>query len=169
MEEVRKLFAYVGVTAGATLLLMIASYVLARRKGRDTVGWFLAPFFFGVNVVVVVTAVAFCLPDTIGWRFIGLCGAFVTVMTPVVLALLPAVETAGLTRSCPSCRSIVPWKASSCKKCGSALEPVHADPTIKVKHPLRVCFLYESLIVLLALVVFGFIGYFCVPNQPRIH
>lgn len=168
MEEIRKLFTYVGVTAGATLLLMILSYVLAKRKGRDTVGWFLAPFFFGVNVLVVVTAVAFCFPDTIGWGFIGLSGAFVTVMTPVVLALLPAVETEGLTRSCPSCGRIVAWKASSCKKCGSALEPVHADPTRKVKHPLRVCFLYESLIVLLAAVIFGFIGYFCVPDQPGI-
>ncbi len=168
MEELKRLFSYVGVTAGVVVLLMVLSYVLARRKGRDTIGWFLAPFFFGINVLVVVTAVAFCLPDTIGWGFIGLSGAFVTVMTPVILALLPPVETVGLTRRCPDCAAIVSWKAASCKKCGRELELLQAEHGVKVKHPLRTCFLYESLLVLLMAIVFGFIGYFCVPDQPRI-
>ena len=37
----------------------------------------------------------------------------------------------------------------------------------QVRRPLRSCFLYLSLFILLMLIVFGLIGYYCVPDEPR--
>ena len=100
--------------------------------------------------------------DTVGWFLTGL---FFNLVGLLILLLLPSLETPGQTKRCPACQKMTGWKAGTCNACGATLEIQEKDPTLKIKHPLRSCFLYVSLGIFLLLIVFGFIGYYCVPNQ----
>lgn len=133
MEEITLYLLYLLGTLLIGVVFGIACWALARRKGRDTVGWLLTGLCFGPIALLVI-------------------------------ALLPAVETHGQTRRCGGCGAVVPWAAEGCPGCGAALARVEVDPDVRVRRPLRSCFLYVSLFILLLLIVLGFIGYYCTPN-----
>jgi hypothetical protein len=159
MGEVQSFFLKVGIAFAAAVVVSGLSFLIAGRRGRDTVGWFLngfSPSLVGFLVVV------FAFPGRLGWILAGIPLVLVSL---VVLLMLPGRETPGQTKRCPQCGRLAVWKATQCPACGAGLAlPGKAD--VKVKRPLRTFYLFLSLFILLLLIVFGFVGYFCVPNQP---
>jgi hypothetical protein len=160
MGEAQSFFLKVGIAFGAALILSGLNFWLAERKGRDTIGWFLNGFFPSlVGFLIVVLA----FPGRLGWI---LAGGVLAIAGLVALLLLPGRETPGQTKRCPQCGKLAAWKAVLCPACGTGLQVSGKEPAVKIKRPLRTFYLFFFLFVLLLLIVFGFIGYFCVPNQP---
>jgi len=125
---------------------------------------------FGVVVFFEVLVASLCYwqarrrgRDAVGWF---LTGFFFSVPAVGVLLALPPIETPGQTKRCEGCGKFVNWRTTACPACGRSLEVTSPDPAVKVKRPLRSCFLYVLLFLLLLLIVLGFIGYFCVPDHP---
>ena len=119
------------------------------------------------EMIIGIVAYAIALKkgrDTVGWF---LTGFFFSLPGVLVLVFLPSLETPGQTKRCTSCEKVVGWDAETCRACGASLKVPRRDPDLKVRRPLRSCFLYVALFVLLLLIVFGLIGYFCVPNQSE--
>lgn len=130
MGEAQVFFLRLAVGFVAALLLGVVCFLLARKKGRDTVGWFFNGFLPGLVGSLIV---AFALPGHPVW---AACGVLVDALMPgLVLGLKPLAPQ------------------------GPGGE--------RVRRPLRRFYLYLFLIVALLLIVFGFIGYYCVPDQPQ--
>jgi len=161
MGELAIFFLRLGIALLCAVLTGILSTLIARSKGRDMVGWFFNGFFPGIVGFLILV---FAFPGGIGWMLSGLLVASVGV---VLLAPFPSMETPGQTKTCKACGRIVRWKAATCPGCRAALEVSKPDKSIKVKRPLRAFYRYLFLFILLLLVVFGFIGYYCVPDQPQ--
>ena len=160
MEEIRLFLIRLGIAFLAAVLTGTASYGLARRKGRDTVGWFLLSFFpalFGFMTLLVT------FPERAAWY---LSGILATVLAPGILLALPGIETPGQTKRCTDCGRIIDWKAESCPWCGCFANVREPQEVVRVRRPLRSLFLFFFLFILLALIVFGLIGTFCVPESP---
>ena len=130
MGEVEGFFLRLGLGFAAAVLVGVACSLLARKKGRDTVGWFFNGFLPGL---VGCWMVVFAFPSHVLWV---VCGAVLALALPVVLLML------------------------------RSLGPPGAEAGRKVRRPLRRFYLYLFLVVVLLLIVFGFIGYYCVPDQP---
>ena len=135
MSGIEIFFLWAAIVVLFEILVAGLCCSLSGRRGRDTVGWFLAGFFFSVPALVV-------------------------------LLVLRPLETPGQTKRCEACGRLVRWKTMACPACGTSLEARLMDPAVKVRRPLRSCFVYVFLFFLLLLVVLGLIGYFCVPDQP---
>jgi len=130
MGEAQVFFLRLALGFVAALVLGAACFLLAGKKGRDTVGWFFNGFLPGVAGTVVM---AFALPGHLVW---AACGLLAALLVPgVLLGLAPLAPPAG----------------------GGG----------KVRRPLRRFYFYLFLFVALLLVVLGFIGYYCVPDQPE--
>jgi hypothetical protein len=161
MEEIERFLVRLGIAFLAAVLVGAASYGVARRKGRDTVGWFLAVFF---PALAGFLALLMAFPEK---TLVSLSGIVVTILAPVILLVLPSIETPGQTKRCGSCGKVLGWRVKACPGCGTpSIVPERRKGT-RIRRPLRSCFLYLALFILLALVAFGLIGYFCVPNEPR--
>ena len=161
MGEVQAFFLRLGIAFAGALFLAAFCTWIAGKKGRDRVGWFLnglLPALVGLLIVV------FAFPDRLLWI---LAGAVLGAVSPAAILLLPALETPGQTRRCGGCGELVSWKAVGCAGCGAPLEPRHRDRSVRVKRPLRTFYLILFFFLFLLLIVFGFIGYYCVPDQPR--
>jgi hypothetical protein len=161
MEEVQLFLIRLGIALLGAFLVGAACSGVARRKGRDTVGWYLTSFFpalFGFLLLLLA------FPEKVTW---WLSGILLTLLAPGILLALPGVETPGQTKPCGDCGKIIGWKLETCPWCGSASAVPEWQEGTRVRRPLRSCFLYLSLFTLLMLIVFGFIGYFCVPDEPR--
>lgn len=48
---------------------------------------------------------------------------FLIPLLVLVIAFLPALPKAGVTRFCKHCLSLVPWEATACAKCGRDIPP----------------------------------------------
>jgi len=161
---------YVGTGDITAVLLGIVCHNLAKRKGRDILGWFLVGFLSCFLGVLVSGFFALLIQKPWAGPFPAFgAGLLIGLLAILILVLLPAIETHGFTKRCPGCQEIVLWKDTGCRACGRKLPVQEIDPRIKVKRPLRSCLLYVSLVLLLLAIVFGLIGYFCVPDKPRIH
>ena len=161
MDEIQLFLTRLGVAFVGAVLIGAASCGVARRKGRDTVGWFLMTFFpalFGFLILLLA------FPDEKAWY---LSGILASVVAPGFLLALPSVETPGQTKRCADCGRIIGWKIETCPWCGSLTDIPEREEGTRVRRPLRSCFLYLSLFILLVLIVFGMIGYFCVPDEPQ--
>ena len=159
MEEIQLFLTRLGIAFAAALLLGAASCDVARRKGRDTVGWYLLTFFpAGLGFLILLLA----FPERTAWYLSGILAA---VAAPGFLLALPGVETPGQTKRCRHCGRIVGWKIEQCPWCGGLTDLPEWEEGTRIRRPLRSCFLYLSLFILLALIVFGMIGYFCVPDE----
>ena len=161
MEEISLFLTRLGIAFFAAILVGAASYGVARRKGRDTVGWYLTSFFpalFGFLLLLL------SFPDKVGWWMVG---TLLTLPAPGILLALPSVETPGQTKACGDCGKIIRWQAETCPWCGNRSSFPEWQEGTRIRRPLRSCFLYLSLFTLLMLIVFGMIGYFCVPNEPH--
>jgi hypothetical protein len=161
MEEIQLFLIRLGIAFVGALLIGAASYGVARRKGRDTVGWFLLVFF---PALIGFLILLLTFPEKAGWYVSGILA---TVAAPGILLALPGVETPGQTKRCGDCGRIMGWTTETCPWCGTSSDIPSLPPDVRVKRPLRSCFLYLSLFLLLLLIVFGLIGYFCVPDEPR--
>jgi hypothetical protein len=128
MEEINLFLLRLGIAFLGAILVGAASFGVAQRKGRDTVGWYLTSFFPAL-LGFLILLLAF--PDEVRW---WVAGILLTLPAPGILLALPSVQNTGQTSP---------------------------------RRPLRSCFLYLSLFTLLMLIVFGLIGYFCVPDEPR--
>jgi len=162
MEEIQLFLIRLGIAFLGALLIGAASYGIARRKGRDTVGWYLMAFFPGL-VGFLTLLLAF--PEEVTWY---LSGILLSLVSPVILVALPSIETPGQTKRCTDCRRIIGWKSETCPWCGGLATVPERETSTQVRRPLRSCFLYLFLFVLLVLIAFGLIGYFCVPDEPRV-
>jgi hypothetical protein len=163
MAEIQLFLTRLGIAFLGALLLGAASFGVARRKGRDTVGWVLLtvlPAFVGFLILLL----AFPEKRT-AWT---LSGIFAAVLAPGVLLALPGIETPGQTKRCAECGRIIGWKRKTCPGCGGLTTTPEWEEGTRVRRPLRSCFLYLSLFLLLVLIVFGLIGYYCVPNEPHL-
>jgi hypothetical protein len=161
MEEFERFLVRLGIALLGAVLVGAASCGVARRKGRDTVGWFLTVFFPALaGFLTLLTAFP---AGTLG----TLAGIVVTLPAPVVLLALPGIETPGQTKRCGACGKIMGWRVEACPGCGAPSIVPERKEGARVRRPLRACFLYLALFLLLALIAFGLIGYFCVPNEPR--
>jgi hypothetical protein len=161
MDEIELFLTRLGIALVAALLVGAASCGVARRKGRDTVGWYLMTLFpalFGFLILLL------SFPEKTAWYMSGILAA---VVAPGVLLVLPSIETPGQTKRCADCGRVIGWKVGTCPWCGSLADLPEREEDTRVKRPLRSCFLYLSLFILLALIVFGLIGYFCVPDEPH--
>ncbi len=157
--EIELFLARLAIASAAGLLLAAGAWFLARRRGRDTVGWSLAVLFPAVPGLL---AALLATPSRPAWFFGGLGSALVL---PLLLVALPAIETAGQTRRCPGCGRILPWRALDCPSCGASLPPPRREEGAgRVNRPLRRFFFWLFLVIFLLLIVFGLIGYFCVPS-----
>jgi len=161
MGEGQVILLKIGIALAGSLLLAVTSSVIAGHKGRDAVGWFLNGFLPGLAGLLILV---FAIPDNVLWILAGLV---LSLVLPITLFLLPALETPGQTRRCRACGKVAAWKAACCPACGTDLATPTRDRDSKVNRPLRRFYLLLFLFVLLLLIVFGFIGYFCVPNQPQ--
>ncbi len=160
MEEIQSFLIRLSIALVGAALVGASSYGVARRKGRDTVGWYLTSFIpalFGFMILLVA------YPGNVAWY---LSGILLTILPPGILLALPPIETPGQTRRCSDCGRIIGWNVDRCPGCGSAVGIPQREEGARVRRPLRSCFLYVSLFILLLLIVFGLIGYFCVPNEP---
>ena len=160
MEEIQHFLIRLGIAFVGAALIGTVSFGVARRKGRDTVGWFLATFFpalFGFLTLLLA------FPEQSAWY---LSGIFAAVAAPALLLALPAIETPGQTKKCADCGKIIGWKLETCPSCGALVPEPAWEAGARVRRPLRSCFLYLALFILLVLIVFGLIGYFCVPDEP---
>ena len=162
MEEIQLLLTRLGIAFLGAILLGAVSCGVARRKGRDTVGWYLMTFFPAL-LGFLTLLVAF--PAKVAWY---LSGILVTIAAPLTLLTLPGIETPGQTKRCTDCGKIIGWKIETCPRCGGPASPQDLEEGTRVRRPLRSCFLYLFLFVLLVLIAFGLIGYFCVPDEPRL-
>jgi hypothetical protein len=162
MEEIQLFLMRLGIALLGAILVGAASYGVARRKGRDTVGWYLMTFFPAL-LGFLTLLVAF--PEKVAWYVSGI---LVSVVCPGILLTLPSIETPGQTKRCTDCGRIVGWKIEVCPWCGGLSRLPEREEMAKVRRPLRSCFLYLFLFVLLVLIAFGLIGYFCVPDEPRV-
>ncbi len=161
MEEIQQFLIRLGIAFLGALLMGAVSFGVARRKGRDTVGWYLTAFFpalFGFLTLLLT------FPEKAAWYASGILAA---VLAPGLLLVLPGLETPGQTKGCPECARIIDWRTETCPWCGGLTPVPEWEEGTRVRRPLRSCFLYLSLFILLALIVFGLIGYFCVPDEPR--
>ncbi len=162
MEEVERFLIRLGIALFAALLVGGATYGVAGRKGRDTIGWFLTAFFpalFGFLILLLT------FPEKTVWY---LSAILATLVAPGILLALPGIETPGQTKRCANCGRLTGWKIETCPWCGGLTGTPEREEGGRVKRPLRSCFLYLSLFVLLVLIVFGLIGYFCVPDEPHV-
>lgn len=160
MEEIKLFLIRLGISFLAAVLIGVVEWRLAARKGRDTIGWFLASFFpacLGILTFLVT------FPENRAW---WVSGILVTLAVPGILLALPSIETPGQTKRCTGCGKVIRWKAERCPWCGG-LAGVPSGRPAKVGRPLRSCFLYVFLFLLLISIVFGLIGYYCVPDEPR--
>jgi len=132
MGDVEVFFLRLGLGFAAAVLVGVACFLLARQKGRDTVGWFFNGFLPGL---VGCWMVVFAFPSHVVWI---VCGALAALALPAVLLTLRPLEAPAV------------------------------DARGKVRRPLRRFYFYLFLVVVLLLIVFGFIGYYCVPDQPGI-
>jgi len=132
MGEAQVFFLRLGAGFAAAVLVGIACFLLARKKGRDTVGWFFNGFLPGL---VGCWMVAFAFPSHGIWMA---GGVLLSLLLPGVLLMLRPLESPA------------------------------TDARGKIRRPLRRVYFYLFLVVALLLIVFGFIGYYCVPNQPEI-
>jgi hypothetical protein len=162
MEEIQLFLVRLGIAFLGAILVGAASYGVARRKGRDTVGWYLMCFFPALAGFLILL-VAF--PEKVAWY---LSGILVTLLAPGILLSMPSIETPGQTKRCTDCGRIIGWKMETCMWCDGRTSVPEWEEGTKVRRPLRSCFLYLFLFVLLVLIVFGLIGYFCVPDEPRV-
>jgi hypothetical protein len=162
MEEIELFLIRLGIAFLGAILVGVASYGVARRKGRDTVGWYLMTFFPALAGFLTLL-VAF--PEKVAWY---LSGVLVTLVAPMILLTLQSIETPGQTKRCMDCGKIIGWKIETCPWCGRLASLPEREEGTKVRRPLRSCFLYLFLFVLLVLIAFGLIGYFCVPDEPRV-
>ena len=160
MEEIKLFLIRLGISFLAAILIGAVNWGLARRKGRDTIGWYLTSFF-PACLGILTFLVAF--PENRAW---WVSGILVTLVAPGILLALPGVETPGQTKRCTGCGKIIGWKAERCRWCGGPTGVPSGKPA-RVGRPLRSCFLYLSLFLLLISIVFGLIGYYCVPDEPR--
>jgi hypothetical protein len=151
-----------GIAFLGAILVGAASYGVARRKGRDTVGWYLMSFFPAFSGFLILLL---AFPEKVAWY---LSGILITVLAPGILLALPGVETPGQTKRCAECGRIIRRKIETCPWCGGLTGVPEREEGTRVRRPLRSCFLYVFLFILLVLIVFGLIGYFCVPNEPRV-
>jgi hypothetical protein len=161
MDEIQLFLIRLGIASAGAVLVGAACWGVARRKGRDTVGWYLLTFFpalFGFLTLLLA------FPDKTAWY---LAGILVSVLAPGALLALPSVETPGQTKRCDGCGKIIGWNNESCPWCGGLTERPEWKEGTRVRRPLRSCFLYLSLFILLMLIVFGLIGYYCVPDEPQ--
>lgn len=161
MDEIQLFLTRLGIAFVGAVLIGAASCGVARRKGRDTVGWYLMAFFpalFGFLILLLA------FPEEAVWYMSGILAA---VVVPGVLLALPGIETPGQTKRCADCGRIVGWKIEACPWCGGLTDIPEWREGTRVRRPLRSCFLSLSLFILLVLIVFGMIGYFCVPNEPH--
>jgi hypothetical protein len=161
MDEIKLFLIRLGIAFLAAVLVGAASYGVARRKGRDTVGWYLMSFFPAVSGFLILL-VAF--PGRPVWY---LSGILVTILVPGVLLALPGIETPGQTKRCAECGRIIGWTIERCPWCSGPTSVPELEAGTRVRRPLRSCFLYVFLFILLVLIVFGLIGYYCVPNEPQ--
>lgn len=162
MGETQIFFLRLGIALLGAVLIGGACSLLARKKGRDTIGWGLNGFFPGLVGFFILV---FAFPGSTGWI---LCGLVVSLAGPFILFAFPSIETPGQTKTCAACGRIAGWKASSCPGCDASLQRTERDKTLKVRRPLRTFYLYLFLVILVLLIVFGFIGYYSVPDQPQI-
>jgi hypothetical protein len=162
MEEIQSFLIRLAIALVGATLIGASSYAVARRKGRDTVGWYLTSF---IPALFGFLALLLAFPKNVAWY---LSGILVTILPPGILLALPPIETPGQTRRCGDCGRIIGWNVDRCPGCGSAAGVPQRPEGTRVRRPLRSCFLYVSLFILLLLIVFGLIGYFCVPNEPRV-
>jgi len=162
MEEIQLFLIRLGIAFLGAILIGAASYGVARRKGRDTVGWHLMTFFPGL-LGFLILLVAF--PEKVAWY---LSGILVTIVAPMILLTLPSIETRGQTKRCTDCGKIISWKIGTCPWCGGLTSLPEWEEGTRVRRPLRSCFLYLFLFILLVLIVFGLIGYFCVPEESHV-
>jgi hypothetical protein len=116
------------------------------------------PALFGFLILLLA------FPEKTPWYMSGILAA---VVAPVVLLALPGIETPGQTKRCADCGRIIGWKIETCRWCGGLTELPEWEEGTRVRRPLRSCFLYLSLFILLVLIVFGMIGYYCVPDEPH--
>lgn len=161
MEEIQAFLIRLAIALVGATLIGASSHGVARRKGRDTVGWYLTSFF---PALLGFLTLLLAFPEHGVWCLAGILAA---VLFPGILLALPAIETPGQTRRCGECGRIIGWKVDRCPVCGVAAGVPHFQEGTRVRRPLRSCFLYVSLFILLLLIVFGLIGYFCVPNEPH--
>jgi hypothetical protein len=162
MEEIQLFLIRLGIAFLGAILIGAVSWGVARRKGRDTVGWYLMAFFPGL-LGFLTLLMAF--PERVAWY---LSGILVSMVCPVILLVLPSIETPGQTKGCTDCGRIMGWKTETCPWCGGLTTVPEREESTHVRRPLRSCFLYLFLFVLLVLIAFGLIGYFCVPDEPRV-
>jgi hypothetical protein len=161
MGETQVFFLRLGIGFASAVILGIVCFLAAGRRGRDTVGWFFNGFFPGL---VGFEVLAFACPSHVGWMAAGFLSG---VMGLVSLLMLRPLETPGQTRGCAACGRVVRWKVAACPRCGATLG-IPASPQEKVRRPLRRFYFYLFLLIALLLIVFGLIGYYCVPDQPQI-
>lgn len=161
MEEIQRFLIRLGIAFVGALLVGSATYGTARRKGRDTIGWFLLAFF---PALVGFLLLLLTFPERMAWSLSGVLG---TLLAPGVLLALPGIETPGQTKRCRGCGRLIAWRREVCPACGAPAGVPERGEGERIKRPLRTCFLYTALFILLVLIVFGLIGYFCVPNEPR--
>ena len=162
MEEIQLFLIRLGIAFLGAILVGAASYGVARRKGRDTVGWCLMSFFPALSGFLTLLM---AFPEKVAWY---LSGILVTLLAPGILLSLPGIETPGQTKRCSDCGRIIGWKIETCPWCGGLTSVPKREGGTRVRRPLRSCFLYLFLFILLVLIVFGLIGYFCVPNEPQV-
>jgi hypothetical protein len=162
MEDIQGFLIRLGIAFVGAVLIGAASHGVARRKGRDTIGWFLSAFF---PALVGFLILLLTFPEKTAWFLSGILEA---VVVPVALLLLPGIATPGQTKPCQECGRIIGWKIETCRWCGAVTGIPEREEGMRVKRPLRSCFLYLSLFILLVLIVFGLIGYFCVPDEPHV-
>jgi len=162
MEEIQLFLIRLAIAFLGAILIGAVSYGIARGKGRDTVGWYLMAFFPGLTGFLILLL---AFPEKVAWV---LSGILVSMVCPVILLALPSIETPGQTKRCTECGRIIGWKTGMCPWCGGLATVPEREERTQVRRPLRSCFLYLFLFVLLVLIAFGLIGYFCVPDEPRV-
>lgn len=116
MDEIQLFLTRLGIAFLGAVLIGAASCGVARRKGRDTVGWFLLTLFpalFGFLILLLA------FPEKTAWY---LSGILASVVAPAVLLALPSIETPGQTKRCADCRRIIGWKIGTCPWCGGLTE-----------------------------------------------
>ena len=131
MGEAQVIFLRLGVGFLGAVLLGVLCFFLARKKERDSVGWFFNGFIPGLVAGLIA---AFACPAYVIWM---VCGILAGLLVPGILLMLRPLEK---------------------KPEGGG----------KVRRPLRRFYLYLFLFIALLLIVFGFIGYYCVPDQPQL-
>ncbi len=74
MDEIQLFLARLGIAFVGAVLIGAASWGVARRKGRDTIGWYLMTFFpafFGFLILLLA------FPEKTGWYLSGILAAVV--------------------------------------------------------------------------------------------